>query len=187
MDPYTQFADLIDKVQSLAQWDDALRPALIKVGYEKHLCDAMNGLFDAVDVPARLMHNDSTLFDATFRNLKIEIKKAKCNFVLDLAKIHSSRHLPDLVFLFVCYGTTDRHAISLHVVRPADLYAQLMRDCHPGFVDYLDHLTRGVWFSTEIRQVQHQFHYSPKQLRTIARKRLRRSCRISKPRVVLSH
>jgi hypothetical protein len=180
MDSYTQFTTAIDKVQSLSTWDDALRPSLIKVGYEKCLCDALNTLLEFIGISHKLLHNDSKLYDATFRNLKIEIKKAKCNFVLDLAKIHSSRRTPNLVFMFVCYGVAHDQAVSIHIAKPVDLYDQLMNECHPGFVEYLDQHVDGQMFSTEIRHVQHQFHYSPKQLQTIARERLRRSGRVSK-------
>lgn len=185
MDAYTQFTLLIDKVQSMDQWDAALRPILAKVGYEKHLCNAINELFTSVHAPDTLIHSDSALYDATFRNLNVEIKKAKCNFVLDLAKLHSSCSHPNLVFMFVCYGTNTRHPISIHIARPADLYTQVIRDCHPGFVEYLN-ANRCGWFSPEIRQVQHQFHYSPKQLRKVALKRRRRSGRVSKPRMMYS-
>ena len=169
MDAFTHFTNLLDAVQDIPEWAAILQPSLQPAKYERHVCDCLNVIFEKLGDESRMQHTDAPLYDAMFDGMKIEFKKAQASFVLDLAKIHTSRDMDDLIYIFISYKKTDAKKMSLHVVHPQALYQQLLGDCHPGFLEYLDQLQDHPHFSTEIKQVQHQFHYTMKQVRKVSR------------------
>ena len=169
MDAFARFTDLLDGVQDIPEWAAILQPSLQPAKYERHVCDCLNVIFEKLGDESRMQHTDAPLYDAMFDGMKIEFKKAQASFVLDLAKIHTSRDMDDLIYIFISYKKTDAKKMSLHVVHPKALYQQLLGDCHPGFLEYLDQLQDHPHFSTEIKQVQHQFHYTMKQVRKVSR------------------